>query len=200
MAKPTEMTLTEALIRAKNIRRDINSDFSKYKLVHIVPGVVISNKSKAKKEQIETMKREMQSSYDKVSSLIRNYIALKSAITYTNSTTRVEYMGSHYYLAELISLNSPDVRGAIIQMLTQLEKSNSDEVNSIGKMNNNMINYAKEHSSSIDAKDFIQIFDPFDNIGRIKELKEYYTKFFDDLDSTLSKINSTTTIIVELEG
>lgn len=199
--KPTSMTITDALIKIKNIKKQLNIGYGNSRYVHIIPATLLSSKSKASKDTLEAFKKDMQSAYDKSSSLISNYIALKSAITYTNSTTRIEYMGKYYYLAELISLNSREVKEPILKMLNEMKnKSNEEVLKDLDMANKGAIIEQCKSMDALKSSNLYSIYDPLNNAERIKELCDFYEEFFENLDSLLSKINSTTTISVELEG
>lgn len=171
---------------------------------------------KIKGVSVESYKATMQGNYDKATHLIQRYNAIKRAVSYSNSITKVLIIGDEYTVAEAIFMNNHGVE-LYEMLLEELRNQYRKAQTKIAKNNEGLqekaesyvigIYGSKEGKVNTDdfekaQKDFMaaheyELVDPINILEKIENLEEKISAFKAEVDAVLSESNATTTIEIE---
>ncbi len=208
-----KMTVHKALAELKIIGDRINSA--------IFTGTyVIANKHSNEKingVSVDEFKKQIQSSWDKVSDLIKRRNAIKRAVVLSNATTKVKIGDDEYTVAEVIEMKNSGMQykkelmnvlnNHYIKAIQITEKENGEILQQ--KAENYVLGLygSKEGKNAVDEientrKQFItnntfELIDPIKIKEKIELLEAEIAEFTAEIDATLSVSNSLTEITIE---
>lgn len=212
MTKET-MNVHRALIELKTIGGRIQKEVGNTLFV-------TSNKhsnTKVRGVSLDEFCADTKSQYQSITDLIRRRDAIKRAVTLSNAQQKVTVNGVEYTVAEAIEMKSngllyiEHLRDAIVLQLKESEKMADKE-------NRNLLEYrADEYCratfGSTDMKNaskevltaretFIkeqttELVDPIKAREKIKEMDDFISNFYAEVDAVLSVSNATTEITIE---
>ena len=166
---------------------------------------------------IEDFKKMVQSTYDKVTDLIKRQEAIKRAVALSNAKTYVDIVGRKYTVAEAIWMKNHGIEfeTLLINVMDMQYKQAQAEVNRQNGYNleERADQYVtaiygqkegKTNSADIDKvrKDFLEansyeIVDPINVPEKAEALRQKIDAFMADVDSALSVSNALTEITIE---
>lgn len=208
-----KITITEALNELKLYDAKI------YKAINSASFVDAAKKSADKVGNIkkETFNERAKASYQSVTDLIKNRMAMKSAIVKSNATTTLEVAGRTMTVAEAIEYKSSiEYEQALLNTMTsQYNKASAkndkenkrvdDKVDEllatlIGKDSDKKIDEASQKAveEPYRKNNEFELVDPLSVFDKISALDEKVSSFLSEVDSKLSISNSTTFIEVEI--
>lgn len=211
------ISITRALVELTRLGDRINQAISQGTFVSRVQGkgslrkVVNSNKT------VEEVTKDIQSSFDKVESLIKNRAALKAAIVLSNANTKVTVAGSEMTVAEAIELKSSvqyresflyKIRQDYASLQSAVERDNTklEEVIQALLTTAYGADKTKIQAETVSAIAEPQrnskesaLLDPVDAAKKIEALTEEVQQIKSELDFVLSESNARTEIQVNLD-
>lgn len=212
MTKET-MTITKALSELKILDKRIESEICEAQFCAANKHIMRNLNGKP----IAEAKKDMQSAYDKITSLINRRNAIKKALTLANATIKVKIGDSEMTVAEAIYFKTNGIeyeKDLLEAMSSQYNKVQSILAQNNGdKLTRDCEQYitntygSKEvrvDSAEIDnaKKSYIEdntydIIEGVDTKQTIEKLKDKIDKFESEVDAAITVANATTTIEIE---
>lgn len=215
MTKKT-ISITRALVELTRLGDRINQAISQGTYVSRTQGKEAQKKVVGSNKTVADVTKDIQGSFDKVESLIKNRAALKAAIVLSNAETKVEVAGTEMTVAEAIELKSSvtyresflyQVRTQFTNAQSAVERDNAklEEViqalltTAYGadktKITEDTVKAISDPQRN--SKEFA-LLDPVDAAKKIESLTEEVQQIKGELDFVLSESNARTEIEVEL--
>lgn len=208
-----KMTITKALSELKLLDKRIESEICEAQFCEANKHVMRTLNGKL----IADAKKDMQSAYDKITSLINRRNAIKKALTLANATTKVKINDIEMTVAEAIYFKTNGIeyeKDLLEAMSSQYNKvqrvliqNNGDKLtkeceqyiaNTYGTketgINNSEIDNAKKSYIEDNTYDIIE---GVDTKQTIEKLKDKIDKFEAEVDAAITVANATTEITIE---
>lgn len=167
----------------------------------------------------EEYKKEVESTYQSLKSLIENRDKIKSAIVQSNAKTKVKLCGEEYTVADLIERkNAIKYKESLVDELKRQLNSNMREIENenseieekghaialnmvgsdkkTGKLSDDAINFLEQYKET----QSYELVDPLNIRQEIKELEEEIEDFKANVDWVLTQSNVSTLIQLDVES
>lgn len=205
-----EMSLARALLELKTLDKRIEKAISEHR-VYDLKQKKMGNKALISHLTLDDFEKEAMASSKSISDLIHYRRTLKSAVSFTNATTMVKFMGQEMSICDVIDykkisdynktlLNKLKEQRAACERQVEFNRSHLD--NQIQQML--LQNYGKDKKANADdyeaiSKPLIEanetlLVDPLKSFHTINRLTKEIDEFEKEVDITLSEINARTMI------
>lgn len=211
-----KMSITRALVELKKLNSAIDKAIQDGVFVSVVIGQNEAQKTYMSNRTVEDTKKQIQASFDRVESLIKNRERIKAAIVHSNAVTQVTVLNRVMSVAEAIELKSTVQYRK--DLLNGMKSQLTNATNTINNMNTKLeveiqnllsVVYGNE-KGKVDPDMFANVVKPQHkqkqaslldscNIrGKIEELEKEITEIESELDFLLSESNARTEVDVEI--
>ena len=211
-----KMSVTRALVEMKRFTDRINQAIANGTFVSVAVGQDSVRKVPHSNKTVAEMVSDIQSSFDKVESLIANRAKLKASIVLSNATTQVTILGRTMSVAEAIELKSTVAqRESLLQTLSGkfvaaqriVELKNDELAKKIDALMTTSFGSDKREVSK-EMFDMISapqkrngeysLIDPLNIQAKIDKVREEISQLSSELDFVLSESNARTELEVDI--
>lgn len=205
------MTVHRALVELKTLNSRIEKEI--YNATFVIATKHSNNKINGK-DTVDDFCKNVKDVYSSIQTLINRRAALKQAVVQSNAVTKITVCNKEYTIAEAI-----EAKNNTVQMLKTLAetiniqytkanqivtKENGDKLTQaadsfIASMYGGKDKAAKSDEATTARNSYItansyDLIDPLNAVTCIKELENFYTQFYNDIDAALSVSNATTVV------
>jgi hypothetical protein len=207
------MTVYEAMARKKTLEAQLNENKTIYRMV--AKKLKANDKETLEGDTLENAEKAIRAAYNSTVALIENYENLVAALHESNAKTTLEIGGKTMTVAEAIGREKyinfeervyTSMVNTYNKFKAEVDKANADKLDpkNVAAYVEKVLGDSKKDAGLLASTEeaykknnVIELFDPV-NSGEVGEKKlEELKKFKEQLHSTLTSCNCTTTITVE---